>query len=101
MATEFRHSVPISETIAKALEQLRAHGSALQVALRDLLAGRPGAPDPDKSEAAALQALLAVGLEAVEERAAETGYARLAAEQDEDDAAYHKAMRDRRRGGRD
>lgn len=86
-----RKAVPLSAAELAEIEHARSTG------LLQAVAGQEAA----RSEAAALHALLRLGLERLRERGAEVGYAALAAAQDEEDAAFHAALRGRRRGDTD
>jgi hypothetical protein len=81
-----RKAVQLSR--AELAEIERARTSGLVEAVAGTGAGR--------SEAAALRALVVLGLERVREHAAHAGYAALAASQDEADHAFHAAVRGRR-----
>ncbi|HXT90112.1 MAG TPA: hypothetical protein VN714_12740 [Trebonia sp.] len=95
-AETIRKSVPLTPDEQAALDAARAEGNPVHDALTEL-----AGPAATRSEAATLQALLHLGLNAVRERAQDHGYAALAAEQDDEDRAYHAAMRRRPRGTRD
>ncbi|MFW6694680.1 hypothetical protein [Streptomyces sp. MAR4 CNX-425] len=86
-----RKSVPLTSEDQAVLDRLRTPGTAEHEALRDV-AGI--LLDDDASEAETLHALLTAGRLAVTERVMLSGYAALAAAQDED-AADRRAMRAR------
>ncbi|HZU54816.1 MAG TPA: hypothetical protein VFA06_03000 [Actinocrinis sp.] len=93
MSTEtIRKSVPLNAAEQAALSEARIDGTPVHDALAELVG-----PDATRSEAATLQALLHLGLRAVKERVDEHGYAALAAARTEEDWAFHRAMRARRR----
>lgn len=91
-AETIRKSVPLAPDEQAALAQARTDGTPVHDALTEL-AGL----DATRSEAATLQALLHLGLRAVKDRVEEHGYAALAAARTEEDRAFHRAMRARRR----
>lgn len=91
-----RKTVPISPAELAILDASRIKGSPANVALIDLLG-----PDATRSEAATLHGALSLGLAVIQERIADHGYAALAAAQDDEDRAYHAAMRNRRRDAKD
>jgi hypothetical protein len=87
-----RKTVPLTAGELAILDAARTAGTTEHQALLDLAGA--GA---DKSEAAALRALLSLGIATLEDRVAEQGYRELAAVQTEEDRAFHEAMRSRRR----
>lgn len=84
-----RTPVPLTAAELEAIERARAGGSLVELAGEGSI----------KSQAAALHALVVLGLERVHEREMEHGYAALAASQDEEDRAYRAAVRRRPRVG--
>lgn len=97
MTTEtIRKTVPITAEELAILDASRTAGSAAHSAMIELLG-----PDATRSEAAILHGALALGLAVIQERIAEHGYTALAAAQDDEDRAYHAAMRNRRRDAKD
>lgn len=84
-----RKAVPLTDEELAAVERARA-GAALTA-----LAGA----ESTRSQAAALHALVALGLQRVRDHDLATGYAALAATRDDEDRAYAAAIRGRRRGG--
>jgi hypothetical protein len=97
MTTEtIRKTVPITADELAILDASRTEGSAAYQAVTELLG-----PDATRSEAATLHGALALGLSVIQERIADHGYAALAAAQDDEDRAYHAAMRNRRRDTKD
>jgi hypothetical protein len=86
-----RKTVPLSAGEVAELEAARTDGTVEHAALTELAGDA-------RSESAVLHALVALGIRSVQERVLEKGYAALAASQDEEDEAYHAAMRGRRRG---
>lgn len=95
-STVARKPVPLDDNDLNLLTELKTTDSTFQRALLEL-AGPPAV----KSEASILHALVSLGLQRVDEQSQLAGYAALAAAQDEDDRAFHDAMRKRSRGGRD
>lgn len=91
-ATKVRKSVPLTAEDQAHLDRLRTPGSPEREALSQV-AGIL-LPD-DASEAEALHALIAAGCAAITERAMLTGYAALAAAQDDEDRSVRRAMRTR------
>jgi hypothetical protein len=87
-----RKAVPLTQEELATLGAARTEGTALHGALVDYAGG--GAV---RSEASALHAVVALGLAELAERALARGYARLAAETDDEDRAYRTAMRRRSR----
>jgi hypothetical protein len=87
-----RKSVPLTSDEAAALDAARTEGTAIHDALTEL-AG-PGAV---RSDATALQAILHLGLNALQDRVSEQGYKALAAAGTDEDRDFHQAMRARRR----
>ncbi len=87
-----RKTVPLNPEELALLEASRSQGSPAHQALTELLG-----PAAAKSEASVLHAAVSLGLSVIQERVADHGYAALAAAQDDEDRAYHKAMRARRR----
>ncbi|HEV2639713.1 MAG TPA: hypothetical protein VGX23_31565 [Actinocrinis sp.] len=97
MTTEtIRKTVPITPDEQAILDESRTKGSAAYQALTDLLG-----PEAARSEAATLHGALTLGLSVIRERMADQGYTALAAAQDDEDRAYHAAMRNRRRDTKD
>ncbi|MEU8561664.1 hypothetical protein AB0C45_09260 [Streptomyces cyaneofuscatus] len=90
--TKVRKSVPLSQEDQAHIERLRTTGSPEHEALEQMAGIR--LPD-DASEAETLHALLTAGRIAVTEHAMLTGYAALAAAQDEEDTSTRRAMRAR------
>jgi hypothetical protein len=94
MAIEaIRKMVPLSPDEVAELDAARTEGTMEHTSLTEL-----AGTGADRSEAATLHALVALGLRTVHARALEHGYAALAASQDDEDDAYRSAMRGRRRG---
>jgi len=91
-----RKSVPLTPDELAAIDAARTGGTTEHDALLELAGS-----GVDRSEATALQALVALGLAAVKDRVQERGYAALAAAQDDEDRAYRAAMRRRPRGSED
>jgi hypothetical protein len=91
-----RKSVPLTPGELAAIAAARTEGTAEHDALLEL-----AGTGADRSEATALQALVALGLAAVKDRVQERGYAALASSQDDEDRAYQAAMRRRSRGSQD
>ncbi|MBT2488239.1 hypothetical protein J7E96_06820 [Streptomyces sp. ISL-96] len=91
-AMKIRKSIPLSHEDQAHLERLRTAGTPEHEALKQV-AGILLADDA--SEAETLHALLTAGRIAVTERVMLTGYAALAAAQDDEDAAARRAMRAR------
>jgi hypothetical protein len=83
-----RKAVPLSADEVAAVERVRTGGALAE------LAGQGAV----RSEAAALHALVMLGLAQVNEHSQLEGYAALAASQDDEDRAFAAAMRGRRRG---
>jgi hypothetical protein len=83
-----RKAVPLDQAELDAVDQARTGGVLAE------LAGE----DAARSEAAALHALVLLGLQAVRERQELHGYAAMAANLDDEDRAYYAAMRNRPRG---
>lgn len=90
-----RKTVPVTEEGTAAVERVREPASAYRQALAELLGIELSA---NPSEAEVLQALVEAGRIAVEQKVMVTGYAALAASRDDEDRAYERAMRSRRRG---
>lgn len=92
MGAVIRKSVPINDREREFVERLRTPGSperdALSVVAGVDLSG-------EVSEAEILHALVSVGRDAVAEQVLEDGYRALAASENEEDRALHRAMRDR------
>lgn len=84
-----RKAVPLSSEEIAAVDAARTGG---------ILAELAGAGS-SRSEAAALHALVMLGLAKVKEASETRGYAALAASLDDEDRAYAAALRGRRRGG--
>lgn len=82
-----RKAVPITPVDLAAVEDARSSG-----VLAEFLGS-----EVSRSEAAALSAILRLGLERLSEFVAERGYAALAVAQDDEDRAYAAAIRSRRR----
>lgn len=94
-----RKSVPLTPDELALLDAARTDGTPTHEALTELLAANPALRElAATSESAILHALIQLGIGAVRERAMEHGYAALAAAQDDEDRAYHAAMRRRPRG---
>jgi hypothetical protein len=90
-----RKTVPVTAEDSLAVQRVRQPESAERTALAQLLGVElPANP----SEAEVLQALVEAGRHAVEQQVMLTGYAALAAARDNEDEAYERAMRARRRG---
>jgi hypothetical protein len=94
-ATVARKTVPVTAEDTLTVERLRQPASAERSALAQLL-GMELPPNPSEGEV--LQALVEAGRQAVEQQIMVTGYAALAAARDDEDEAYERAMRARRRG---
>jgi hypothetical protein len=90
-----RKTVPVTAEDTATVERLRQPASSERSALAELL-GVELPPHPSEGEA--LQALVEAGRRAVEQQMMLKGYAALAAARDDEDAAYERAMRARRRG---
>jgi hypothetical protein len=90
-----RKTVPVTAEDTQAVERLREPASAYRTALAEILGVELSA---DPSEAEVLQALIEAGRIAVEQKVMVGGYAALAAARDDEDRAYARAMRGRRRG---
>lgn len=90
--TKLRKSVPLTAEDRAHLDRLRTPGTPEHEALSEV-AGIL-LPD-DASEAETLHALLTAGRVAVAERVMVSGYAALAAAEDEEDRAARRAMRAR------
>lgn len=87
-----RKSIPLTAEDQAQLDRLRTPGTPEHEALVQI----SGVPIPDNaSEAETLHALLAAGQAAVIERVMLTGYAALAAAQDDEDRSARRAMRER------
>lgn len=86
-----RRSVPLSEDDLRRIERLGSDDTS-----RRLLERHLGVAS-GKSESALLHALLVFAIQRLEEAADEAGYQELAETQDNDDRAFHTAMRTRRR----
>jgi hypothetical protein len=84
-----RKAVPLSNEEISAVDDARSSGVLAQ------LTGDEGA---SRSEAAALHALVMLGLGQVKEHSMTTGYAALAESRDDEDRAFETAMRRRTRG---
>lgn len=95
-AETIRKTVPLTKDELDTLEAARVEGSAAYEALTELVGTGAG-----KSEAATLHAAMSLGVAAINERIQARGYAALAAAQDDEDRAYHAAMRRRPRGNED
>jgi hypothetical protein len=91
-AAKVRKSIPLTPDDQAHLDRLRTPGTPEHEALAQV-AGIL-LPD-DASEAETLHALLTAGRAAITERVMLTGYAALAAAQDDEDAAARRAMRAR------
>jgi hypothetical protein len=88
IAAVFRKTVPLSSAEVTLVEQARTAGTPYHAALTRL-AGEEAA----RSEAAALHALVAFGLDALVEQVALAGYAELAASRDAEDEEYAATQR--------
>lgn len=82
-----RKSVPLDDADVQAISQAREDGTLATLAGDDAV----------KSEATALHAVLSLGLAAIREHRELTGYEAMAANFNDEDRAYHAAMRARRR----
>jgi hypothetical protein len=92
MKAAIRKSVPLTAEEQAQLERLRDSHTPEREALEAAL----GAPlAPEASEAEVLRALLSVGRMEVAERLVATGYAALAASEDDEDRAVRAAIRAR------
>lgn len=87
-----RKTVPLTADELAVLDAVRTAGTTEHEVLLDLAGAGAG-----RSEAAALHALLSLGIAALEDRVAEHGYRELAATRTDEDRAFHDAMRSRRR----
>lgn len=92
--TTTRKSVPVTAEDAATVERVQEPQSMERTALAELGIELSATP----SEAEVLQALIEAGRIAVQQQVMATGYAALAAAQDDEDRAYAMAMRGRRRG---
>ena len=92
--TVARKSVPVTAEDAQAVERVRQPQSVERAALAAL--GIELSENP--SEAEALQALIEAGRAAVQQQVMVSGYAALAASQNDEDHEYEQTMRQRRRG---
>lgn len=92
MEAKVRKSVPLTSADRDHLERLRAPDSAEREALSQVTGI---VLDSDASEAELLHALVLAGRAAVTEQVMLTGYAALAAAEDDDDRAVRRAMRAR------
>lgn len=91
-STTARKSIPLTAEDQAQLDRLRTPGTPEHEALSQM----SGTPIPDNaSEAETLHALLSVGHAVIVERVMLTGYAALAATQDDEDRSARRAMRDR------
>jgi hypothetical protein len=93
-----RKTVPVTAEDTRTVDRVREPHSAHRAALAELLGVELSA---NPSEAEVLQALVEAGRMALEQQVMVTGYAALAAAQDEEDREYELAMRGRRRGARE
>lgn len=90
--TTVRKSIPLTTEDQAHLDRLRTPGTPEHEALSEI----SGVPIPENaSEAETLHALLAAGKAAVIERVMLTGYAALAAAEDDEDRSARRAMRER------
>ena len=89
-----RKSVPVTAEDARTVERVREPHSMERAALAEL--GIELSANP--SEAEALQALIEAGRAAVQQQVMVSGYAALAASQNDEDHEYEQTMRQRRRG---
>lgn len=87
-----RLPVPLTDEDRDLLEALRTPGTPENAAIERLVEHSFGR---NTSAAAALHALVEVGRKAVVEEVMLTGYAALAAAQDDEDRAYNRAARQR------
>ncbi|WP_127936839.1 hypothetical protein [Nonomuraea polychroma] len=87
-----RTPVPLTDQDRELLEAIRTPGSAENMAIQHLAGQTLG---PDTSTAAALHTLVDVARKAVLEEVMVTGYAALAAAQDNEDRAFRRAARRR------
>lgn len=88
--TKIRKSVPLDPADIDRIEHVNVDVAVRTVALR--YAG----PDGISSETALLHALIRAGLAAIEREADDERYLQLAVAHDDEDRAYHQAMRNRR-----
>lgn len=93
MSATHRESVPITDEVGAFVSAAQQPGTPEHEILHAI-----GAHSGSLSRAKALAVLVDLGLRTATERVAELGYAALAAAQDEEDAAFHRAVRSR--GGR-
>lgn len=91
-STVTRKSIPLSAADQAQLDRLRTPGTPEHEALIQL---SKTPISENASEAETLHALLSIGHAAIVERLMLSGYAALAAEQDDEDRAARRAMRDR------
>lgn len=82
-----RASVPLSPEQREAIARARSSG---------VLAELTG-PEANRSEASAIQAVIELGLRAVQDQTMAHGYAALAASMDPEDHAHRTAIHERRR----
>ncbi|MFG1702780.1 hypothetical protein ACFLIM_06275 [Nonomuraea sp. M3C6] len=87
-----RTPVPLTEEDKELLEAIRTPGTPENAAVQHLAGQALG---PETSAAAALHALVDVARKAVLEEVMVTGYAALAAAQDDEDRAFSRAARRR------
>jgi len=92
--TMVRKSVPVTEEDAQTVQRVREPQSLERAALAEM--GIELSANP--SEAEALQALVEAGRTAIQQQVMVSGYAALAASQNQEDREYEQAMRQRRRG---
>lgn len=92
--TTTRKSVPVTAENAATVERVQEPQSMERTALAELGIELSATP----SEAEVLQALIEAGRIAVEQQMMLTGYAALAAAQNDEDRAFKQANRARRRG---
>ncbi|MFB8039031.1 hypothetical protein ACFC5Z_40280 [Streptomyces sp. NPDC056004] len=93
-----RKSLPLEDADLDALARLRDPASPERAAMLRLMGL---SVTDDTSEATLLHAVFAAGRQALRDEVNARGYAELAAQQDEEDEAFHMAMRSRgaRRSG--
>lgn len=91
MTTKTRRSVPLEVAELARIDRISGDSD-----VEALLARHIGA-EFITSEATLMRALVICGLELIEQEAAELRYQALAASQDEEDRAFHAALRARRR----
>jgi hypothetical protein len=91
-----RKTVALTGEELATVEAARTQGSSAYNALVELIG-----PAATRSETATIQALVQLGVNVVKEKAMTSGYAALAAMQNDEDRAYHATARRRRSNNED